>query len=298
AVIGTGSVQCRSSPRRTNVSCGRSRISRYTSPAGPPPGPTSPWPVSLMRVPVSTPAGMSTVRVRRLRTRPSPEHSGHGSGITVPNPWHAPHGLDVMTWPRNDRATRWTTPRPPHTSHVRGEVPGRQQLPWHVGQTTAVSTWTSRRAPKTASARLISSRTGASCPRRARGAGPRRLPGAAPAQGRTAAAALARRADGGCADLDLAARAEDGAGEADLEPHERVLPAPGARDGTSLGPGSGAEEGLEDVLEPEPRAAEAARAAAGRRRVDAAVVHGALLRVREHLVRARHVLEALLGAVA
>ena len=44
--------------------------------------------------------------VRLLRTRPSPEHSGHGSGITVPNPWQAAHGLEVITWPRNERATR------------------------------------------------------------------------------------------------------------------------------------------------------------------------------------------------
>ena len=47
--------------------------------------------------------------------------------MTVPNPWHAAHGWVVMTWPRNDRATRWTEPRPPHTSQVRGDVPGNPE---------------------------------------------------------------------------------------------------------------------------------------------------------------------------
>src|SRR5690606_11153718 len=136
-----------------NVSWLRSRISTYRSPAGPPAGPTSPCAVSLMRVPVSTPAGTLTVIVRRLRTRPSPEHSAHGSGMTVPNPWHAAHGALVMTWPRKERATRWTVPRPWHTSHVRGDVPGRQHVPPHVPHPTAVSTWRSLRAPTVASAR-------------------------------------------------------------------------------------------------------------------------------------------------
>jgi len=98
----------------------------------------------------------------------------------VPNPWQAAQGLEVITWPRNDRATRCTTPCPPQTSQVRGDVPGLQQVPWQVGQTTAVSTATSRWVPKAASDRSISSRTRASWPRRARGTGPRRAEGPAP----------------------------------------------------------------------------------------------------------------------
>ncbi|CAM5304240.1 hypothetical protein STANM309S_00790 [Streptomyces tanashiensis] len=58
AVIGMVTVQCRSSPRRWKTSCGVSWISTYRSPAGPPPGPTSPSPASWMRVPLSTPAGI------------------------------------------------------------------------------------------------------------------------------------------------------------------------------------------------------------------------------------------------
>ena len=151
----------------------------------------------------------------------------------MPNPWHAAHGCVVMTWPRNERATRCTVPRPWHTSQVRGDVPGRQQEPWHVGHRTAVST------------------------------------------------------------CDLAVHAERDLGEVEVEPHERVLTAPRARDGPTLrrGTGRGAEEGLEDVLEPET----AAHAATGRRRVRADVVGAALLRVAEHLVGARDVLEPVLG---
>ena len=64
--------------------------------------------------------------------------------MTVPKPWHAAHGREVMTWPRKLRVTCWTSPRPRQTSQVRGEVPGRVPAPLQVGQATAVSTWRSR----------------------------------------------------------------------------------------------------------------------------------------------------------
>ena len=51
--------QCRSSPRRWKTGWRFTATSTYRSPAGPPPGPTSPSPASWMRMPVSTPAGPS-----------------------------------------------------------------------------------------------------------------------------------------------------------------------------------------------------------------------------------------------
>ena len=57
AVIGSVTVQCRSSPCAEKTSCGVSTTSRKRSPGGPPPGPTSPSPASWIRVPVSTPGG-------------------------------------------------------------------------------------------------------------------------------------------------------------------------------------------------------------------------------------------------
>src|SRR5690606_32355528 len=86
--------------------------------------------------------------------------------------------------------------------------------------------------------------------------------------------------------------------QVDVQPDQRVLPPPGTRHRPALRgpPLGGAEERLEDVLEPEARA-EGGTSARGRR-VDPAVVHLALLRVGEHLVRARDVLEPLLGTLA
>lgn len=126
-----------------------------------------------MRVPLSTPAGILTVRVRRDRTRPSPAHSGHGVGTTVPKPWHCGQGREVMTWPRKDRVTWDTSPRPRHMSQVCAAVPGAAPSPLQVPQVTAVSTWMSLVVPKAASSRSISSRIIASCPRRVRERGPR-----------------------------------------------------------------------------------------------------------------------------
>ena len=57
-------------------------------------------------------------------------------------------------------------------SQVRGLVPGRQQLPSQVGQTTAVSTSIFLFTPKTASLRSIRTLISASWPRRVREAGP------------------------------------------------------------------------------------------------------------------------------
>ncbi len=77
-----------------------------------------------MRVPVATPAGTFTVSERRLRMRPWPAHSLHGSLITVPKPSQLPHGAVVMTWPRMERTARWTWPLPPQMSQRSGWVPG------------------------------------------------------------------------------------------------------------------------------------------------------------------------------
>ena len=128
-------------------------------------------------MPVSTPAGIFTVSVRRERTRPSPEHSRHGSGMIVPKPRQAAHGRMVRISPRNDRCTCTVSPRPPQVSQVFGLVPGAAPSPWQVVHSTAVSTLSSRVVPNAASARSTSSRISASWP-------------AAYARPRTAAAAL------------------------------------------------------------------------------------------------------------
>jgi hypothetical protein len=118
----------------------------------------------------------------------------------------------------------------------------------------------------------------------------------------------ARRGAGPCAvagagvahhrrvDLDLTLGAEDRLGELEVEPHERVVAAPGARDRPGGLPA--AEERLEDVLETEPGTEPTTGATTGRGRVDTHVVLLALVRVGQHLVGARDILEPVLAHVA
>jgi DNA repair photolyase len=59
----TGTVQCRSSPSRSKISCALTRISMYRSPGGPPLVPGSPLPAERMRMPSLMPAGIFTSSV-------------------------------------------------------------------------------------------------------------------------------------------------------------------------------------------------------------------------------------------
>jgi hypothetical protein len=120
------------------------------------------------RVPRSTPAGMSTVRVRRSVRRPSPRHASHGLSTDCPVPWHRPQGTAVITWPRIDWRTRRSSPAPPQSGQRTGLVPGRAPDPSQTVQCTGVSTSTSRCTPKTASLKVRRSTSSASGP----GAGP------------------------------------------------------------------------------------------------------------------------------
>ena len=114
------------------------------------------------------------------------------------------------------------------------------------------------------------------------------------ARGRTFA--VAGRADDGGVDLELARDTERRLGQVDLEPDQRVLPAPhpGPRSaGGAARPRLAAEERVHDVGEREPGAlAEAAHPAED---VAALVVRRLLLRVGEDLVGQADLLEPLLG---
>ncbi len=102
------------------------------------------------------------------------------------------------------------------------------------------------------------------------------------------AGALAGLAADGRVDLHLSSGTGHGLGEVDLELNERILSAPHA--GTRAAPLAAAEEGVHDVAEVE-GGAEAT--AAGTQGVAAEVVHLALLRVAQHLVGGRDLLEAV-----
>ena len=69
---------------------------------------------------VADAGGIFTAISRRACTRPSPPHWWHGSGMTSPTPRQVGHGRAVITWPRRERCTVCTSPRPPQVSHDTG----------------------------------------------------------------------------------------------------------------------------------------------------------------------------------
>ena len=73
-----------------------------------------------MRLPSRTPAGMLTRSRLTERWAPVPLHVGHGSSITVPEPWQFEHGWEIEKIP-------WLSdsiPRPLQTGQTFGTVPG------------------------------------------------------------------------------------------------------------------------------------------------------------------------------
>ncbi len=68
----TGTVIVRLSPERPNTLCGVTCTTTYRSPAGPPFSPGAPLPLSRIRCPSPTPAGMRAWIVRVLCARPLP----------------------------------------------------------------------------------------------------------------------------------------------------------------------------------------------------------------------------------
>ena len=67
--------------------------------------------------------------------------------MTSPKPRHVGHTRDVTTWPRNDRWTLCTSPRPLQMSQRAVVVPGAQPWPEQSEHSTAVSTGSSRVTP-------------------------------------------------------------------------------------------------------------------------------------------------------
>ena len=87
----TGTSQCRSSPSRSKMSCGRTRTSTNRSPGGVPAGPASPSPCRRMRSPLSTPAGIFTERIFSSSRRPCAHArlARVGDGLAAPGAMRA-----------------------------------------------------------------------------------------------------------------------------------------------------------------------------------------------------------------
>src|SRR5438270_2815709 len=127
--IVSGTSTSRLSPTRLKTGDSWTRVITYRSPGWEPRGPASPLPASRIRLPSLTPAGMLTRSRFTVLCAPDPPHVGHGSSITVPVPWQLEHGWAIEKIP-------WlsvSTPRPPHTGHTFGVVPGFAPVPWQVG---------------------------------------------------------------------------------------------------------------------------------------------------------------------
>src|SRR5215470_6142454 len=126
----TGTVTVRFEPDRPNTGCGVTCTRTYRSPAGPPRSPGAPLPLSLIRCPSATPAGIRAWIVRVLMARPLPEQSGHGSSTTRPRPRHSLHGSENAKLPRF-----WLVcPVPWQVGQTLGTVPDFAPVPWQVGQ--------------------------------------------------------------------------------------------------------------------------------------------------------------------
>ena len=75
-----------------------------------------------------------------------PPQVGHGSSITVPEPWQLEHGWEIEKIP-----WLWaSTPRPLQTGQTFGVVPGLAPVPWQVGHGCEVGTASGTWAPWTA----------------------------------------------------------------------------------------------------------------------------------------------------
>src|ERR687893_1294085 len=121
----TGTVTTKSSPFLLKTGCSLTRVTTKRSPAGPPFLPTPPRPGTLTFIPSFAPAGIPTLTCFTPRVFPLPRHLGHRFSTMEPLPPHRVHDVDSANRPWS----RLCVPRPPHSGHVRGEVPGAAPLP-------------------------------------------------------------------------------------------------------------------------------------------------------------------------
>jgi hypothetical protein len=89
-----------------------------------------------MRVPSSTPGGISTESVRSRVCRPVPLQSPHGFSTTSPAPWQAEQVRSMVKKPWLAR----TRPTPPQVPHTAGCAPPAEPVPEQPSQTIDVGT--------------------------------------------------------------------------------------------------------------------------------------------------------------
>ena len=119
-----GASQNTSTPSRRNTSSGCTITVISRSPALPPFLPALPCPRREMVWPWSIPAGMVTLMVLRLRTRPCPPQSVQGWWMMRPVPRHFWQGRLLANTPMGVRCCTCTCPLPRQSGHISGVVPG------------------------------------------------------------------------------------------------------------------------------------------------------------------------------
>src|SRR6185437_3265006 len=121
----TGTTTVRLCPMRPKTGWLPTCTRTYRSPAGPPRSPGAPLPLSLIRCPSATPAGILAWMVRELIARPLPEHAAHGSSTTIPRPRQVAHGSENANapWSRLDWPVPW------QSGHTFGMVPALAPVP-------------------------------------------------------------------------------------------------------------------------------------------------------------------------
>src|SRR6202451_1506533 len=160
----SGSVMVRLCPDLPNTECDSTCTRTYRSPAGPPRSPGAPLPLSLIRWPSATPAGMRAWIVLVLIARPLPEQTGHGSSTTSPRPRQVLQGSENAKLPRF--LLPW--PVPSQVGHTLGTVPAVAPVPMHALHGPSPARFSATVAPLIASAKLSDASVSTSAPRRGR----------------------------------------------------------------------------------------------------------------------------------
>src|SRR4029453_14297028 len=161
----TGTVSVRCSPCRPKIRCGLTCTVTYRSPDGPPRSPTAPLPLSLIRCPSWTPAGIRTCIVLLDWPRPEPWQVSHGWSTTRPRPMHSVHGSVIANTPP---CTEVCIPVPSHLRPTFGTVPYFAPVPWQVLHGSSLVIRRPTVTPLTASANSIVASDSMSWPRRGR----------------------------------------------------------------------------------------------------------------------------------
>src|SRR5215217_4382427 len=129
----TGTSIKKSSPRRSKSGCSATCVTTYRSPGGPPWFPALPRPGTRIFIPSLVPDGIFTVTCLLFFNLPAPSQAEQGSSITVPSPPHRPHASDRAKKPWS----RLLSPRPEHSGHTRGAVPGAAPVPLHLSHASS-----------------------------------------------------------------------------------------------------------------------------------------------------------------